>query len=82
MKAKRLPASLDEWLTTRTVVIGAVNWPKAGENRRARRANDHERTPKPSSIAETLRIPKWIKLVPILRFELRRRRVAEAARAS
>lgn len=60
MKAKQLPASLDEWLTTRTVVIGAVNWLKAGENRRARRANDDEKTPKPSSMAETLRIPKWI----------------------
>ncbi len=66
MKAKQLPGSLDEWLKTRTVVIGAVNWLKAGENRRARRANDDEKTPKPSSMAKTLRIPTWIKLVPIL----------------
>ena len=63
MKAKQLPGSLDEWLKTRTVVIGAVNWLKPNENRRARRANDNARTPKPSSIAKTLRILTWIKLV-------------------
>ena len=71
MKAKQLPGGLDEWLKTRTVVIGAVNWLKANENRRARRANENERTPKPSSIAKT-GIPTSIKLVPLLKFELRR----------
>ena len=28
MKAKQLPSGLDEWLKTRTVVIGGVNWPR------------------------------------------------------
>jgi hypothetical protein len=70
MKAKQLPGSLDEWLKTRTVVIGAVNWLRVSENRHARRGDD-ERTPKQWLIAKTLRIPRWIKLVPILNFELR-----------
>ena len=71
MKAKQLPSGLDEWLKTRTIVMGAVNWLKANENRRDRRANDNERTPKPSSIEKTLRIPAAIKLLPLLKFELR-----------
>ena len=72
MKAKQLPDGLDEWLKTRTIVIGALNWLKANENRRARRANDNERIPKPSSSAKTLPIPTGVKLVPLLKFELRR----------
>ena len=71
MKAKQLPGGLDEWLKTRTIVIGAVNWLKANENRRARGANDNERTPKPSSIEKTPRIPAAIKLLPLLKFERR-----------
>ena len=34
MKAKQLPGGLDEWLKTRTIVIGAVNWLRANENRK------------------------------------------------
>jgi hypothetical protein len=51
MKAKQLPGGLDEWLKTRTVVIGALNWLKANE--------------------KTPRIPAAIKLLPLLKFELR-----------
>jgi hypothetical protein len=71
MKAKQLPGGLDEWLKTRTVVIGAVNWLKANENRRARRANNNEKKPKPSPLAKTLGIPTGIELVPLLKFEVR-----------
>ena len=64
MKAKQLPGSLDRVAQNpngrhRRGELAQAQF----ENRPARRANDNERTPKPSSIAKTLRTLTWIKLV-------------------
>jgi hypothetical protein len=68
MKAKQLPGGLDEWLKTRTVVIGGVNSLGVNANRAARRANDNKRKPERWLFGKTVRLPTWIKLLPRFKF--------------
>jgi hypothetical protein len=63
MKAKQLPDGLDEWLKTRTIVIGGTRWLAASGDRDTRRAN--ERKPNRSSFAKAIRVLIRINLVPL-----------------
>jgi hypothetical protein len=66
MKAKQLPDGLDEWLKTRTIVIGGTNWLAASGDRDTRRSN--ERKPNRSSFAKAIRVLTRINLVPLFKF--------------